>query len=290
MDAGVSGLRRVASDFLLLAMEKHMGLSFNQLPIRAGRFLARSLFGDNTNRCGMNNEPDRKTWLKKTLESIPSGSRILDAGAGELQFKPYCSHLNYVSQDFAQYDGIGDGNGIQTDKWDQSKLDIISDIAKIPQPDASFDAIMCIEVFEHIPHPVDVLSEFKRLLRPGGSLIITAPFCALTHFSPYFYYTGYSRNYFEYWLTKFDFSIKEIQCNGNYFEYIAQELHRVPQVGLQYAGRSATFLDRIARRLMLRYLNRLSMRNNGSENLLSFGIHVFAEKNDNPIRPEISKK
>jgi hypothetical protein len=52
------------------------------------------------------NELNRQTWLKKTLAALPAGSRILDAGAGELKSRKYCGHLNYVSQDFCQYKGL----------------------------------------------------------------------------------------------------------------------------------------------------------------------------------------
>ena len=124
---------------------------------------------------GTNHVPARAAWIAQTLRNIPSGQRILDAGAGELQFKKHCNHLKYVAQDFAQYDGRGDGRGLTTGSWDQSRLDIVSDIASIPEPDESFDAIMCIEVFEHLPNPVLAIQEFARLLRPGGQLIITAP-------------------------------------------------------------------------------------------------------------------
>ena len=58
---------------------------------------------------GISNEWNCEKWLGKTLSQIPAGSRILDAGAGELKYKKFCAHLNYVSQDFGQYDGKGDG-------------------------------------------------------------------------------------------------------------------------------------------------------------------------------------
>src|SRR5581483_4512282 len=126
-----------------------------------------------------------------------------------------CSHLDYVSQDFGQYDGQGNQIGLQTESWDNSKLDITSDIAAVPAEDESFDAVMCIEVFEHIPHPTEAVREFARLLRPGGTLIITTPVSSLTHFAPYYFYNGYSRFYFEKVLPEHGFRIREISFNGN---------------------------------------------------------------------------
>ena len=147
---------------------------------------------------GTNNEVTRLKWLAETLKRIPQGSRILDAGAGELAQKKYCAHLNYISQDFAKYDGKGNNTGLQTQDWDNSKIDIVSDITSIPQPDASFDAIMCVEVFEHLPDPIAAIKEFSRLLRKNGTLILTAPFCSLTHFAPYHFYSGFNKYYYEY--------------------------------------------------------------------------------------------
>ncbi len=140
---------------------------------------------------GLNNQATREAWLEKTLLKIPKGGKILDAGAGELQYKKFCKHLTYVSQDFGKYNGVGDGTGLQTKTWNQEKLDIVSDITSIPADKDSFDAIMCIEVFEHLKEPVLAIKEFARILKPGGFLIVTAPFCSLTHFAPYHFYTGF---------------------------------------------------------------------------------------------------
>jgi hypothetical protein len=56
------------------------------------------------------NELNRQAWLKQTLTSLPAGSRILDASAGELKNRQHCGHLEYVSQDFCQYEGQRRGN------------------------------------------------------------------------------------------------------------------------------------------------------------------------------------
>lgn len=139
------------------------------------------------------NDENRQVWLKKTLAGLPAGLRILDAGAGELRNRPLCEKLVYVSQDFCQYEGMGDSRGLQTGAWDNSGIDLVSDITAIPEPDAAFDAILCSEVLEHVPDPTKALDEFARLLKPGGTLILTAPFASLVHFAPYHYCTGFSR-------------------------------------------------------------------------------------------------
>ena len=227
---------------------------------------------------GTVNEMNRLKWLEDVLKKIPSGSRILDAGAGELSKKKYCSHLNYVSQDFAQYDGVGDGKGLQTGKWDQTQIDIVSDITDLPAPDGSFDAIMCIEVFEHLPDPVSAIREFSRLLKQGGFLVISAPFCSLTHFAPYHFSTGFSHYYYEKHLSDNGFDVLEIKPNGNYFEYLAQEIRRLPEIAGKYADSSFSEDDEIAQGQLLYTLEKLSERDTGSCELLCHGWHVLARK------------
>ena len=223
---------------------------------------------------GTQNQSNREAWLERTLKQVPVGSRILDAGAGEQQYKRFCSHLEYVSQDFAQYDGMGDGAGLQTGNWDQSTLDIICDITAIPEPDESFDAIMCIEVFEHLPDPIKAIQEFARLLKPDGHLILTAPFCSLTHFAPYHFYTGFNRYFYETHLPAYGFEIVDLQANGNFFEYLAQEIRRIPRMAKRYVDGHASFLESLAMKMSLKMLARFSKKDTGSSELLHFGCHV----------------
>lgn len=227
---------------------------------------------------GRYNEETRLAWLEATLKKVPRGSKILDAGAGELAQKKYCTHLNYVSQDFAQYDGVGNDVGLQTETWDNSKLDIISDITNIPEPDSSFDAVMCIEVFEHIPDPISAIAEFSRLLKKDGLLVLTAPFCSLTHFAPYHFYTGYNRYFYEKHLVENGFEILEISANGNFFEYLGQELRRLKFCAESYSKTKISFLDRLLILRMTFLLSKLSRRDSNSDELLNFGFHVFARK------------
>ena len=52
-------------------------------------------------------------------------------------------------------------------------------IGRMPLPDATFDMVVFTEVIEHITFPQIMMSEFARILKPGGRLIITTPniFC-----------------------------------------------------------------------------------------------------------------
>jgi SAM-dependent methyltransferase len=226
---------------------------------------------------GTENELNRRAWLQRVLRQIPASNRVLDAGAGELRNKTLCSHLNYVSQDFCQYEGGGNGSGLQTGTWDTSRIDIVSDITDIPEPDASFDAILCTEVFEHLPDPLSALNEFTRLLRRGGILIITAPFCSLTHFAPYHFYSGFNRYFYVSHLGERGFNIEQLVSNGDWFAYMAQETRRLPFMAKNFVGRES-IASYLLGFVMIKLLHYLSKRDKGSNELLCFGYFCLARK------------
>ena len=228
-------------------------------------------------KVGTTNESVRVKWIEETLKKIPAGLTILDAGAGESQFKKFCDHLKYIAQDFGQYSGEGN-IGLQTGTWDNTKLDIVSDILSIPLPDHSVDAIMCTEVLEHIPDPLGAIKEFSRLVKPGGYLLITAPFASITHFAPYHFASGLSRFFYEKNLAENGFKITDLQLNGNFFEFVAQENRRIKSIAKKYAGKNLNIFQKIIIHLNLRILQNLSKKDNGSSELLCYGIHVFARK------------
>lgn len=221
------------------------------------------------------NEENRQLWLKKTLAALPKGTRILDAGAGELRNRRLCDHLVYVSQDFCQYDGKGDAKGLQTGNWDTSLIDLVCDITSIPEENATFDAILCSEVLEHIPDPTKALDEFARLLKPGGKLILTAPFASLVHFAPYHYCSGFSRYWYEHHLPLRGFVIDKLTPNGDWFAYCCQELSRLGSTARRYGDWCWPLA------YVLGILGMLYFKIRGeklADDLACFGWHVIALK------------
>ena len=45
----------------------------------------------------------------------------------------------------------------------------------LPVRDATFDCVVCSQVIEHIPYDDGIFAEFRRVLRPGGLLILGTP-------------------------------------------------------------------------------------------------------------------
>jgi SAM-dependent methyltransferase len=141
------------------------------------------------------------------------------------------------------------------------------------------DVILCTEVIEHVPNPVGVMEEFSRILKQGGQLLITAPFCSLTHFAPYHFATGFNRYFYEHWANQYGLEILEVDYNGNYFEFLAQELHYMPSAADRYSpGVKRGLFFEIARRILLAALKKMSIQGAASKELLSFGLHIHARK------------
>lgn len=173
-------------------------------------------------------------WGINKLSQIPEGKILLDAGAGEQRFKPYCSHLKYIAQDYGEYVSDETRTGLQIEKWDYKKLDLKCDIIDMPLDNESVDVILCVEVFEHLKNPVLALKEFSRILKTGGHLTLTAPVCCMTHMAPYYFYNGFSEYWYKEHLKENSFEIREFVQTNNYFSHICAELSWIKYMAARY--------------------------------------------------------
>lgn len=60
-----------------------------------------------------------------------------------------------------------------TEMWAHRITFIRQDATQLPFPDATFDAVVCLEALEFMPDPDRVLREMVRVLRPGGVFLVT---------------------------------------------------------------------------------------------------------------------
>lgn len=221
----------------------------------------------------------RHEWIVEKLGKIAAGKILLDAGAGERQYATFCRHLKYIAQDFGKYVPAECRKGISEElKWDTSEVDIVCDIIDMPLEDNSVDVVLCTEVFEHLKDPIPAVREIARILKPGGKLILTAPFCSLTHMAPYYFSNGFSEFWYKEHLEAYGFEIRELTPDGNYFKYMAQELFRIIEMSEKYCNFVLNQEQTSTLSQAVKLMSRLSAMDSVSSETLCFGYMIEAYK------------
>ncbi|MBI3682008.1 MAG: class I SAM-dependent methyltransferase [Acidobacteria bacterium] len=145
--------------------------------------------------------------------SLPPGALVLDAGAGEGQYREHFRQRRYVGLDLA----VGDAS------WDYGRLDVVGDLAALPFPENAFDAALSIVTLEHVRDPARVLGELARVLKPQGSLLLVAPQDWEVHQPPHDYYR-YTRYGVRYLLDSAGFEPGDVQPAGGYFRLMGRRM------------------------------------------------------------------
>ena len=71
---------------------------------------------------------------------------------------------------------------------DGEGVDEIQNIHDIALPDKSVGICICCDTFEHVEYPRKAISEFYRILMPGGFLILTSVMLYPIHSAPFDYW------------------------------------------------------------------------------------------------------
>ena len=117
-------------------------------------------------------EPERLRMIKvvrEWLEPTPRDALVVEVGAGVGFMKKELRKANPT----ARYIG-GDVAATNTTQ-------VVFDAAALPWGPSALDALVAMEVVEHLETPEEFLREAARVLRPQGHLIVTMPFMFGVH-------------------------------------------------------------------------------------------------------------
>ncbi len=104
--------------------------------------------------------------LASVFESLAftfGGCRVLDVGCGR----------GFVRDVVRAAGGVYEGVDLVPNGTDFPL--VLGDAQSLPFADGSFDRVMCLDAFEHIPEPARAAVEFRRVLKPGGAFFLSAP-------------------------------------------------------------------------------------------------------------------
>jgi SAM-dependent methyltransferase len=158
-------------------------------------------------------EAEIEAAVAEFARSLATGARVLDAGAGEGQYKRLFAAQKYIGVDL----GVGDSG------WDYSKLDAVAELSALPFPNGIFDACLNVVTLEHVKEPGRVLAELARTLAPGGRLLLIAPHEWEEHQQPHDYYR-YTRYGLEYLMREAGLEPVKIRACGGFFRLLSRRL------------------------------------------------------------------
>ncbi len=100
----------------------------------------------------------------RIAKHVPAVGRILDIGSGTAPVSPDLKRT--VVADLSEE--------AMRNVVCESKA--VTSITAMTFDTASFDCVLCSEVLEHVWNDLKALSELRRVLKPGGILVLTVPF------------------------------------------------------------------------------------------------------------------
>lgn len=122
--------------------------------------------------------PQKQKLSVAALKELgPSVSvQLLDFGCGNGSFTQFFQSIGYQVQGVDISETIVKCN---RERFPGLKFKLVWTDQPMPYAAGTFDAIFCSEVIEHVYNVNFIFSEFARLLRPGGFLILTTPYHGL---------------------------------------------------------------------------------------------------------------
>jgi len=137
----------------------------------------------------------------------------LDVGCGRRPYEKtyFAAAKKYVGADYLS---------------DRSRPDVICSALRLPFADRSFETVVSTEVLEHVPDPLRTLKEMRRVLKPGGHLILSTPMYWPRHEVPYDFFR-YPYDGLLYLLKEAGFELVRILNRGRSYALLGQVLQHI---------------------------------------------------------------
>ena len=130
--------------------------------------------------------------LTRSVERLAGDARgiLLDVGTSEGPYRAIFAGR------VARYVGLEYPPSIlekRPDLWEildraKASVDVFGDGNRLPFGTGTIDTVLSTEVLEHLPDPARCVRELQRVLKPGGRLLLTAPFLQPLHELPSDFY------------------------------------------------------------------------------------------------------
>jgi len=105
-------------------------------------------------------------YFRDVTRHFAPGARLLDVGCG----------TGWLADHFAHYTGLDGSPDAVAAAVERGRNVALHDVAEpLPCEDASFDAVVMKDLLEHVPDPVALVREVRRVLRPGGRVFASSP-------------------------------------------------------------------------------------------------------------------
>ncbi len=106
---------------------------------------------------------------KSIAKGLPSGARVLDVGCGRGVLLKSLADQGCEAFGFEISETAAAGLDPRVD------LRIANSLMDAEYPDHFFDQVVIWHVLEHVPNPLEVMQEIRRILKPGGRVAVSVP-------------------------------------------------------------------------------------------------------------------